>query len=113
MSDISQESSSDENKAPYDDNIHESDGSTAESQDEYDDHAREGRIDTDGYNCDRQSVSISSDIEESYEVSSVIHLDPELQTIKAEILFYSIQPLTRQKFMCLLAMAHVQHGHGD
>ena len=113
MSDISQESSSDKNKAPYDDNIHESDGSIVESQDEYDDHAREGHINTDGYNCDRQSVSISSDIEESYEVSSVIHLDPELQTIKAEILFYSIQPVTRQKFMCLLAMAHVQHGHGD
>ena len=97
MSDISQESSSDENIALYDDNIHESDGSTAESQDEDDDHAKEGRIDTDGCNCDRQSVSISSDIEESYKVSSVEDLDPELQAIKgslAEILFYSIQPLT-------------------
>jgi hypothetical protein len=45
-----------------------------QSQEEYDDPAEEGLIDTDGYNGDGQSVSSSSDIGESYEVPSVIDL---------------------------------------
>ena len=67
-----------------------------DSQEENDDRAGEGPINTDGYNGDGQSVFSSSDTRRSDEVSTVIDLDPELQAIKAEILFYSIQPLTRQ-----------------
>jgi hypothetical protein len=97
MSDISQEYSDDEDMAPYDDNLHNPDDCTAQSQEEYDDRAEEGPIDTNEYNGDGQSVSSSSDIGESFEVSSVVDLEPELQAIKGvpgEILFYSIQPLT-------------------
>ena len=97
MSDISQAYFDDEDIAQYDDNMCDSDGLAAQSQEEYDDHAGEGPIDTDGYNGDGRSVSSSSDVEESFEVSSVADLDPELQAIKgvpAEILFYSLQTLT-------------------
>jgi hypothetical protein len=78
MSDISQESSSDEDIAPCDDKMNNSDAT--QSQEECN---------------DGSSVSSSSDIGEGYEVSSIEDLEPELQAIKgslAEILFYSIQP---------------------
>jgi hypothetical protein len=78
MSDISQESSSDEDIAPCDDKMNNSDAT--QSQEECD---------------DGSSVSSSSDIGEGYEVSSIEDLKPELQAIKgspAEILFYSMQP---------------------
>ncbi len=97
MSDISQEYSDDEDMAPYDDNMYDSDDFAAQSQEEYDDRVEEGPIDTNEYNGDGWSVSSSSNIGESFEVSSVVDLEPELQAIKgvpAEILFYSIQPLT-------------------
>ena len=102
MSDISPKYSDDEDIAPYDDNMHDSDGFAAQSREEYDDRAKEGPIDTDGYYGDGQSVSSSSDAGESNKVSSVIDLHRlhlQLQVIKAEILFYSIQviqPPTRQ-----------------
>ena len=85
MSETSQGYSDDENIAPYGNNVHRhnSNGFAAESQEEHDDHAGEGPIDAaDRYHGDGQSVSSSSDIGESDEVSSVVDLDPELQAIK-------------------------------
>jgi hypothetical protein len=52
MSDISQEYPDDEDIAPFDDSMHDSDGFAAQSQEEYDDRAKEGSIDTDGHNGD-------------------------------------------------------------
>jgi hypothetical protein len=95
MSDMSQEYSDDEDIAPYDDNMHDLNGFAAQSREEYDDHAGEEPIDIDGHNGDGQSVSSSSDIGESFEVSSVVDLDPELQAIKGspvKILFHPVQP---------------------
>ena len=91
MSDISQEYSDDEDITPYNDNMHDSDGFAAVTRSIMT-VAGEGPIDTDGYNGDGTSVSSSSHIGESYEVSGVEDLDPELQATKgspAEILFYS------------------------
>ena len=92
MFDISQEYFDDEDIASDDDNIQDSDGFSAQSQEEYDD-AGAGPVETGRYNKDGQSVSSSSNVGKSDEVSSVIDLDPELQAIKglpAETEFYSI-----------------------
>lgn len=45
-----------------DDNKYDSDGFTAQLQEEYDDHAGEDFTDVDGYSGDGQSVSSSLDI---------------------------------------------------
>jgi len=52
-------------------NLYDSDdfAAVSESQEEYDDRAGEGLVDTNGYNGDGRSVSSSSNIEESFEVS--------------------------------------------
>ncbi len=52
MSDIPQEYSDDEDMAPYDDNMYDSDDFAAQSQEEYDDRVEEGPIDTNEYNGD-------------------------------------------------------------
>ena len=75
MSHISQAYLDDEDIAPYDDNMYDSDGFTAKLQEEYDDRAGEESVDTDGYNGDGQSASSSSDIEESFEVSTSASTD--------------------------------------
>jgi hypothetical protein len=96
MSDISQEYFDDEDIGPDDDNMQDSDGFAAQSQEEYNDCAGEGLIETGRYNDDGQSISSSSDAGESDKVSGVIDPDPELQAIKglpAETEFYSIHPL--------------------
>ena len=128
MSDISQEYFDDEDIGPDDDNMQDSDGFAAQSQEEYNDCAGEGLIETGRYNDDGQSISSSSDAGESDKVSSVIDLDLELQAIKglpAETEFYSIHPLiviqtsygklpaslpapSRSEFPCLLTSASVR-----
>jgi hypothetical protein len=82
MSGISQEYFDDEDIAPYDDNTQDSDGFAAQSQEEEDDCAGEGSIETSQSNGDGQPIDSSSDAGESDEVSSIADLDPELQEIK-------------------------------
>jgi hypothetical protein len=73
---ISQEYSDDEDIAPYYDNMHDSDGFAAQSQEEYDDHAGEGPVDIDGCNGDGQSVSSSSNIEEDHDPCQLRNYPP-------------------------------------
>ena len=58
-----------------DDNKYDSDGFTAQLQEEYDVCAGEESIDIDEYNDDGQTVLSSSDIEESFEVSTSASTD--------------------------------------
>ena len=53
-----------------------------QSQEEHDHGAGEGPIDADGENGDGESELSSSENGESFGVSSVVDLDPELQAIK-------------------------------
>jgi hypothetical protein len=97
MSDISQEYLYNEDIGPYDDNMQDTDGFAAQSQEEDNDCAGEESIETSRSDGDGQSVDSSSNAGESDEVSSVADLDPELQEIKglpAETEFCSINPLT-------------------
>ena len=110
MSDISQAYFDDKDIAPYHDNMYDSDGFTAQLQKEYNDRAEEEPINTDGYNGDGRSVSSSSDIEESFEVSSVADLYPELQAIKglgrlglaSELQCFSVLPKLGDKLTIML-----------
>ena len=64
-----------------------------QSQEEHDHGAGEGPIDADGENGDGESELSSSENGESFGVSSVVDLDPELQAIKglpAEISFVQL-----------------------
>lgn len=79
MSDLSQEYFDDKDIAPYDEDL---DDFAAQSQEEDDDCAREGSIETNRSNGDGKSVDSSSDAGGSDEVSSVTDLEPELQEIK-------------------------------
>jgi hypothetical protein len=78
MSDISQEYFDNEDMAPYDDNMQNFTDFAAQSQEEDNDCAGEGSIDTGRSNGDGQSVDSSSDAGQCDNVSSVTDLDLEL-----------------------------------